>query len=265
MGGAGDDIITDVGGDDVIKGDEGNDVIHGGNGANLIIAGGGKDFVVTGEDISEVFAGAGDDFILGAKTNLPTLGNEGNDWIELGTQDGTSGDSFDPLAGDAVTGHDVMISGGGFDELIGEGGDDIITGSDGEDHFDGGSGFDWASYKFERFGVTADMKVNDFIEPPVTASNAGLFDRFAFIEGLSGSLFADVLRGDDADTTEILQAGARGSVLNAEGIARINGLAGVLPARHDELRRAATSSWAARAATSSKAAVATTSSTATPG
>ncbi|MDM0019124.1 peroxidase family protein [Variovorax saccharolyticus] len=227
LGGAGDDIITDRGGDDVIKGDDGNDVIHGGNGANLIVAGAGKDFVVTGEDVSEVFAGAGDDFILGSKTNLPTLGNEGHDWIELGTQDGTSGDSFDPTAQDNIIGNDVMISGGGFDELIGEGGDDIFSGSDGEDHFDGGSGFDWAIYKFDQYGVTADMIVNDFIELPATPSNAGIFDRFAFTEGLSGSAFADVLRGDDNDATLIAEAGAKGSVLTNIGL--INGLAAILP------------------------------------
>ena len=108
----------------------------------------------------------------------------------------------------------MLISGGGFDELIGEGGDDIFVGSDGEDHFDGGSGFDWATYKIDTYGVTADLLVNDFIEPPVTPSNAGILDRFAVVEGLSGSAFADILRGDDADAAEILQAGARGSVLD---------------------------------------------------
>ncbi|AOF85245.1 hemolysin-type calcium-binding repeat family protein [Hydrogenophaga sp. RAC07] len=226
-GGAGDDIITDRGGDDVLKGNEGNDVIHGGNGFNLIIAGSGSDFVITGEDVSEVFAGQGNDFVLGSKGNLPTLGNEGHDWIELGTQDGTTGDSSDPLGRDNIIGHDVLISGGGFDELIGEGGDDIFVGSDGEDHFDGGSGFDWASYKFDKYGVTANMIVNDLIEPPVAPSAAGIMDRFAFTEGLSGSGFADVLRGDDADATEILQAGAYGSVLT--NIALINGLQAILP------------------------------------
>jgi len=227
-GGAGDDIITDRGGDDVLKGNEGNDVIHGGNGANLIIGGDGSDFIITGEDVSEVFAGQGNDFVLGSKGNLPTFGNEGHDWIELGTQDGTTGDSFDPLVQDSVIGNDVLISGGGFDELIGEGGDDIFTGSDGEDHFDGGSGFDWASYKFDKYGVTADMIVNDFVVPPVVNSNAAMMDRFAFTEGLSGSAFADFLRGDDADAVEILQAGWTGSVLT--NIALIDGLQGLLPA-----------------------------------
>ena len=229
-GGDGDDIITDLGGDDTLKGNAGNDVIHGGNGANLILGGTGSDFIVTGEDVSEVFAGPGNDFILGSKTNLPTFGNEGDDWIELGTQDGTTGDSFDPLSADKVIGHDVLISGGGFDELIGEGGDDILTGSDGEDHFDGGSGFDWANYKFDKFGVTADMIVNDLIEPPVAPSNAGIMDRFAFTEGLSGSAYADVLRGDDADAAEIALAGFTGSVLTQDGINRITGLQDLLPA-----------------------------------
>ena len=222
LGGPGDDIITDIGGDDNIQAEDGNDVIHGGNGANLILGGRGNDFIVTGEDITETFAGEGNDFILGAKTNIPTLGNEGDDWIEIGTQDGAPGDNFDPFNADTVTGNDVFITGGGFDEPIAEGGDDIMVGSDGEDHFDGGSGFDWATFQFDRFGVKSDMNVSDLVEPPVAPSNAGIMDRFAFTEGMSGSALADILRGDDADAVEILAAGPQGSVLT--NIALINGL-----------------------------------------
>ncbi|MDH1263226.1 peroxidase family protein [Pseudomonas sp. GD03944] len=223
-GGAGDDIITDWGGDDTLKGGDGNDVIHGGNGANLILGGAGSDFIITGEDVSETFAGPGNDFILGAKGNLQTAGNEGDDWIEIGTQDGAPGDNFDTFATDRIDGHDVFVGGGGFDEFIGEGGDDIFVGSDGEDHYDGMSGFDWVTYKADRFGVTSDMNVDDFFEPPVAPSSAGILDRFAEVEGLSGSTHADVLRGDDADAELIASAGAKGSVLTAEGIARIAGL-----------------------------------------
>ncbi|MDH1561110.1 heme peroxidase [Pseudomonas chengduensis] len=223
-GGAGHDIITDKGGDDVLKGGDGNDVIHGGNGFNLILGGHGNDFIITGEDVSEVFAGTGNDFILGAKGNLQTMGNEGDDWIEIGTQDGAPGDNLEPFASDSVNGHDVFITGPGFDELIGEGGDDIMVGSEGADHFDGGSGFDWAVYKNDPFGVKVDLIVDDFVEPPVAPSNAGILDRFAEVEGLSGSAHADILRGDNADAALIAQAGARGSVLTAEGIARIAGM-----------------------------------------
>src|SRR5262245_30106071 len=225
LGGTGDDIITDIGGDDVIQAEDGNDVVQGGQGINLILGGFGNDFIVTGEDITEAFAGPGNDFILGAKTNEPNFGNEGDDWIELGTQDGAPGDNLDPGIQDPIIGHDVLIGGGGFDEFIGEGGDDIMVGGEGEDHFDGGSGFDWGTYKFDRFGVTIDMRVSDLFEPPVAPSNAGILDRFAFTEGLSGSAFGDFLRGDDADAAEIATtAGAQGSVLNAAGIARIAGL-----------------------------------------
>ena len=177
-GGDGDDIITDSGGDDVLKGNEGNDVIHGGNGLNLIIGGTGNDFIITGEDVSEMFGGDGNDFILGAQMNLPTFGNEGDDWIEIGTQDGAARRQLRPVRRTAIIGHDVFIAGGGFDEADGEGGDDIFVGSDGEDHFDGGCGFDWASYKNDRFGVTADLnrqrlRSSRRCRPP----NQGMLDR----------------------------------------------------------------------------------------
>lgn len=212
-GGAGDDIITDDGGDDVLKGNAGNDVIHGGQGENLILGGDGKDFIITGEDVSETFAGQGDDFIYGAQMNLQTLGNEGNDWIEIGTSDGAGGDNFDPLGLGTIKGHDVFITGGGFDEAEGEGGDDIMVFSDGEDHFAGGGGFDWASYEADPFGVLADLFVNDFVEPPVPASNQGIKDRFAEVEGLSGSAFSDILRGDNEEAADINIPGALNGTL----------------------------------------------------
>jgi Ca2+-binding RTX toxin-like protein len=229
-GGTGDDIITDLGGDDVLKGNEGNDVIHGGNGFNLLIGGAGQDFIITGEDVSETFAGTGNDFIYGAKTNLPTLGNEGDDWIEIGTQDGAPGDNFDELARDTVNGNDIFVGGGGFDEMLGEGGDDIFVGSEGEDHFDGDSGFDWVTFQKDTRGVTADMTVSDIIEPPVAPSNAGILDRYAFVEGLSGSALSDHLRGDDADAVDIAAGGAQGSVLSQAGIDLIDGLQELLGA-----------------------------------
>ena len=42
------------------------------------------------------------------------------------------------------------------------------------------------------------------------------------MEGLSGSKFSDILRGDDADAVAIAASGFRGSVLT--NIALINGL-----------------------------------------
>ncbi|MFZ6049900.1 peroxidase family protein [Pseudomonas sp. CR3202] len=237
MGGAGDDILNDAGGDNRMEGGAGNDVIHVGNmmaggAGNLILGGDGKDFIVTIEDMSTTFGGQGDDFIYSAKTSLPPTGNEGDDWIEWGTQDGAPGDNFAPLLADNVVGNDVFIGGGGFDEMIGEGGDDIFVGSDAQDKMDGMSGYDWVTYKNDRIGVTVDLalaaflgigEVGDHIAFPVAQSPASIFDRFAEVEGLSGSDFADILRGDDVDPATIVNhGGATGSALSNFGL--ISGL-----------------------------------------
>ena len=42
--------------------------------------------------------------------NLPTFGNEGDDWIEIGTSDGAGGDNFDPQEASTIIGHDVFIT-----------------------------------------------------------------------------------------------------------------------------------------------------------
>ncbi|MGK0151748.1 peroxidase family protein [Pseudomonas putida] len=239
LGGAGDDIITDSFGDNRLEGNDGNDVIVAGSmlvGGNLILGGNGQDFIITTEDISTTFGGQGDDFILGAKTNLPPTGNEGDDWIEKGTQDGAPGDNFAPLLGDEVIGNDIFVGGGGFDEMIGEGGDDIFVGSDAQDKMDGMSGFDWITNKNDQVGVTVDLTLAALAQPhgnapnqntgifnPVGASPASILDRFAEVEGVSGSNFADVLKGDNVDAVTILNhGGATGSALT--NVALIRGL-----------------------------------------
>ncbi|MFZ6049903.1 peroxidase family protein [Pseudomonas sp. CR3202] len=229
FGGAGDDIITDIGGDDTIRGEDGNDVIQAGNstiaGNNLVLGGAGKDFIITTEDITMSFGGAGDDFILGATVNLAPTGNEGDDWIEGGTQDGAPGDNMSPTLTDDVPGNDIFVGKGGFDEMIGEGGDDISVGSDAQDKFDGMSGFDWTTYKNDKYGVTVDMVVPFFspYHPMVNADDAivgafaqsadAVYDRFAEVEGLSGSAFGDFLRGDEQNAAIIANITARGSIL----------------------------------------------------
>ncbi|WEK29101.1 MAG: peroxidase family protein [Candidatus Pseudomonas phytovorans] len=243
LGGAGDDIITDSFGDNRLEGNAGNDVIVAGSmgvAGNLILGGDGQDFIITTEDISTTFGGQGDDFILGAKTNLPPTGNEGDDWIEKGTQDGAPGDNFAPLLGDEVIGNDIFVGGGGFDEMIGEGGDDIFVGSDAQDKMDGMSGFDWITNKNDKVGVTVDLSLAALAQPhgnapnqnagvfnPVGASPASILDRFAEVEGVSGSNYADVLKGDDVDAVTILNhGGATGSALT--NVALIRGLQQVL-------------------------------------
>jgi hypothetical protein len=95
-----------------------------------------------------------------------------------------------------IAGNDVFITGGGFDEAEGEGGDDIMVMSDGEDHFGGGGQFDWASYANDPFGVHRRPLHQRPRRGVATPSNQGIMDRFAEVEGLSGSSHSDYLRGD---------------------------------------------------------------------
>ena len=150
----------------MIEGGAGNDVIIESHSdlpldiRNIILGGDGKDFIVTSDDISPNLrrrrrrlhsAGTRTLFGQGARNNLPKTGNEGDDWIEEGTQDGAPGDTgalpSPTRCFDDVPGNDIFVGGGGFDEMIGEGGDDIFVGSDAQDKMDGMSGFDWITYK----------------------------------------------------------------------------------------------------------------------
>jgi VCBS repeat-containing protein len=226
IGGAGDDIIVDLFGDDIIRSGSGNDAINAGVGTDLVIADEGNDFIVLGADVlDEAFGGLGNDFITGSKTTEQSMGGEGDDWIEVGAWTGAVGDNFDDVfRADAVKGHDVFSGDGGFDEFVGEGGDDIWNGTLGRGKFDGNSGFDWATYKDFKFGVDVDLNRVPFDVSIVIPPNASI-DTFTYVEGVSGSKFNDQLSGSDfTDLTDTAQGGARGSVLETEGIALIAGL-----------------------------------------
>ncbi len=219
-GGDGDDIITDFGGDDIIRAGAGHDAINAGQGVDLIVAGPGQDFIILGDDdLDEAFGGLGNDFIMGSKTTEQTLGGEGHDWIEFGAWTGAVGDNFEQNATDSIKGHDVFKGLGGFDEFIGEGGDDIWFQSLGRGKFDGLSGFDWTTAADMPFGVTIDLNL-----APVPGLDNVLVELFTNVEGASGSRFNDVLIGTDIDATTIRSEGFLGSVLDAEGIALIDGL-----------------------------------------
>ena len=259
----GDDTLYGDGGNDRLEGGFGNDIINGGagddiitrhaaatttsraatattsstpaTGLDLVIGGDGKDFIVLGTDMgSEVFAGDGNDFIYGNKNAERILGNEGNDWIETGTFDGAPGDNFDEIfAHDGIDGHDVFLGDGGFDEFIGEGGDDIMVGSPGRGKMAGMSGFDWATYKDNAVRRQRRPVHPDRLR---RGPDAAAERRARRVRVGGRPVGHEVQRRPDGLRTTWPQTrcrslraaptGFRGSALDAEGIALIDGPAG---------------------------------------
>ena len=236
VGGEGDDILTDVFGADVIKGGPGDDAISGGTGPFDLLQGNeGNDFIVAGGDETENFGGPGNDVIYMGAGLSESVGGAGDDWME-GTNAPASiaiGDDNNQFQNDPNGGHDIALAGPGDMDFDMEGGDDIMVGSVLPTHrFEGMLGFDWVTYRGETQLVDADMLVTGAIA--VNAPLNELRDRFDLTEGLSGTTFNDRLRGDNRDAAILFNDGLTGvngaHVLNAEGIARIAGLAAILPA-----------------------------------
>jgi Ca2+-binding RTX toxin-like protein len=235
-GGAGDDVIIDTFGDDVMKGGPGHDAIHGGSGPFDLLQGNeGNDFILGGNDESEVFGGPGNDMIYMGAGLSESIGGAGDDWME-GTSAPASiaiGDDNDQFQNNPNGGHDILLAGPGDMDFDSEGGDDIMVGNVVPTHrFEGMLGFDWTTYRGETVAVDADMLITGatLVNAPLNEGR----DRYDNLEGLSGTNFNDLLRGDDRLEIDLRNDGltgvVNGHVLNAAGIARIAGLAAILPA-----------------------------------
>jgi Ca2+-binding RTX toxin-like protein len=223
VGGSGQDILTDASGDDVLKGGDGNDAIASGPGLDLNQGGPGNDFVVGGSEPTETFGGPGDDAVFAGDSADTVFGDDGDDWIEGGGQaDLLQGDNGAPFQDDPNTpGHDVINGNGGQDDYDSEGGDDVMVAGPGLERNEGMLGFDWVTHKNDPQAADDDLDLSVFLPPSVDA----LRDRFDLVEAVSGGNFDDTLRGDS-----VLPGDEPGNELNAEGIARIAGLAALLPA-----------------------------------
>ena len=227
IGGLGDDIMVDLAGDDTLKGGDGDDAISSGQGfgGDLNQGGRGKDFIVGGNDMTESFAGPGDDFVFAGDAEDTVFGDDGDDWIEAGKGPFNllQGDNGAPFQDDPnEPGHDVLDGDGGEQDYDSEGGDDIMLAGPGIQRSEGMLGFDWVSHKNDPLPADSDMDFTGLLPPGIETNR----DRFDLVEALSGWSKDDVLRGDDRDVADL---GVEHE-LNQEGIDRINGLAGVLPA-----------------------------------
>ena len=164
LGGAGDDIITDLGGDDVLKGNEGNDVIHGGNGFNLILGGS----AATSSSPARTFTrpSAARATTSSSAPDEPAHVRQRRRRLDRDRHvRRCAGRQLHPREDDRHRPTTSSSPAADSTKSIGEGGDDIMVGPTARTSSAAASGFDWASYKFDRLGVTVDLLVNDLIEP----------------------------------------------------------------------------------------------------
>ena len=118
---------------------------------------------------------------------------------------GNGGD--DTLVGGS--GNDSLNGAGSQDSLSGGSGNDTLVGGDDADVLNGGGGKDTASYETAPSGVLADL------QKPATNTGDAHGDTYIGIENLSGSLFADILRGNGS--ANALSGGAGADELNGRG------------------------------------------------
>ncbi|RRN65440.1 hypothetical protein [Caulobacter sp. 602-1] len=186
-GGPGDDRLQGFAGDDVLSGGAGADKLYGDAGDDRLLGGDGNDLLdggvgVDAADYSGVSSGVTVDLKIAVAQDTKGAGLD-----TLVSIENLVGSSFgDKLTGDA-TGN--RIDGGG--------GDDVLNGGAGDDTLDGGAGFDVASYENATAGVRVDLSKVGTLQ---NTRGDGL-DKLTGFEGLKGSVFADILRGDKADNS----------------------------------------------------------------
>jgi Ca2+-binding RTX toxin-like protein len=236
LGGDGNDIITDLDGADTLKGGPGNDAIDLGPGDDISMGGDGSDFINAGANDNETFAGPGNDYVIAGQGADAVFGDGGDDWIEGGTgQDLLQGDHGAPFFDDPAEpapGNDVFVGQIGENDYDAEGGDDLMAQNAAIDRNAGAGGFDWAFHQYNTIAAQDDMMINNNLGglPIQVIINR---DRWQETEADSGSSFNDTILGTDgvlATPRLIGGAGFTGcDALDQAGVARITGLAALLP------------------------------------
>jgi Ca2+-binding RTX toxin-like protein len=213
VGSAFNDALIGTAGDNVLIGGGGDDLLIGFLGANTFDGSAGSDTV----SYASVRFGADVDLAIGGPqiTHADSFGVVASDTL-VGIENLIGSESWgDTLKGDS--GANRLMGGGGWDVLMGRGGDDIL---------DGGSATDTASYADAASGVTVDLAIAG---PQETGEGA---DALISIENLTGSEFADTLKGDGG-WNHLIGGGGNDILMGRGGSNILDGGAGVDTVSYD--------------------------------
>ncbi len=216
-GNDGDNVLYGLANADLLDGGAGADTLEGGAGNDSLIGGAGADILRGGAD----FDYARYDNSTGVTVSLVTgLGHGGDAEGDLLFDiEGLGGSSF----ADVLIGNDVLnyiYARGGDDVIYGGGGADVIDAGDGNDHIygglggdvmTGGAGVDLVRYDAAASAVGVDLQY----QTGYMAGSEAEGDTYSGIEGVVGSRFADIIRGDAQNN--ILYGGGGDDLLDGRG------------------------------------------------
>jgi Ca2+-binding RTX toxin-like protein len=194
----GHDTLSGGDGNDNIQGDAGDDWLDGGAGDDTLYGGPGTDTLDGGDGIDIA------DFAEVAVVVIDLSASTGPDWAftfngdRITNVEGVSaGSGNDSIRGDDR--RNVLFGQVGDDLLEGGGNGDWLIGGPGADRLNGGDGFDVIRFDASRTGVQVDLLLGTG-----TGGDAE-GDRYSLVEAVTGTGFADIVRGNhDANLIELL-------------------------------------------------------------
>jgi Ca2+-binding RTX toxin-like protein len=191
--------------------DNSSDILHGGDLADRLYGYAGQDTLDGGSAGDFLDGGEGSDTAsyvdatepVGARLDLPSYNSGdafGDTYVSI---ENLLGSRFnDVLVGNVIDnsisgfdGDDLLFGLDGNDMLFGETGNDSLWGGLGTDYIAGGYGYDYARFDY------ATGAVNVWLDLPAYNSGEAAGDFYFDVEGLVGSIFADVLVGDGNGNT----------------------------------------------------------------